>query len=98
MVGDPAHSRTLQLASLQLLLTNFEMEKYMDETYGTDNRILKESDVACTILHSYGNAFRDCPCGYRALRFSERSLQLKGLRGFFVHPPDTSIQKKQVCF
>ncbi|CAJ1443908.1 unnamed protein product, partial [Effrenium voratum] len=56
----------------QLLLTNFEMEKYMDETYGTDSRILKESDVACTILHSYGNAFRDCPCGCRALRFSER--------------------------
>ena len=75
----------------QLWLTTSELEKY--QGYGSDRRILTGNDTAATILHSYGNAMQECPCGCRAIGFSEHSLQLRGLRGFFVFSKDTDTAR-----
>lgn len=67
-----------------LQLSSFELHMYQDPKLGTENRFLELQDIANTILHSYGNALSGCPCGCRQAAFSMRSLQTKGLRGFFV--------------
>ena len=69
----------------QLLLSVDEFAHYSDPRYGTDTRFLALSDVAPTVLHSYGNALSSCPCGCRAAKFSDASLLTKGLRGFFIN-------------
>ena len=69
----------------QLLLSADEFAHYSDSRYGSDKRFLALTDVAPTVLHSYGNALSSCPCGCRDFKFSESSLLTKGLRGFFVN-------------
>ena len=69
----------------QLLLSADEFAHYSDPRYGSDKRFLDLTDVAPTVLHSYGNALSACPCGCRLSKFSTTSLLTKGLRGFFVH-------------
>eukprot|EP00438_Fugacium_kawagutii_P000487 Skav216947 [mRNA] locus=scaffold3396:193301:197611:+ [translate_table: standard] len=67
-----------------LQLYDYELEAYTNPLYGNDCRLLDFGATASTILHSYGNALSPCPCGCRAAGFSEGSLRLKGLRGYFV--------------
>ena len=69
----------------QLLLSVEEFAHYSDPRYGSDKRFLALTDVAPTVLHSYGNALGSCPCGCRTSKFSDASLLGKGLRGFFVN-------------
>ena len=68
----------------QLWLSDQEQAKYNDRTYGSDARRLEFSDVAATLLHSYGNALSRCPCGCRGGQFSEASLIERGLRGYYI--------------
>ena len=67
-----------------LMLSPYELEKFCNPQYGRDKRLLEFQDVASTLLHSYSNALGPCPCLCRASAFSEISLRLKGLRGYFV--------------
>eukprot|EP00435_Cladocopium_sp_Y103_P053215 s2024_g17.t1 len=69
---------------LDLQLFDFELQAYTNPAFGTDKRLLEFSDVASTILHSYGNALMGCPCNCRQRGFTLQSLLQKGLRGCFV--------------
>ena len=69
---------------LALLLQDRELAAYLDPGLGADKRTLEASDVASTILHSYGNALRACPCLCRPAAFDRATLVQRGLRGFFV--------------
>ncbi len=69
----------------ELLLTQQQFQYYSGPKYGTDCRFLSGGSKASTVLHSYGNALGPCPCQCRATRFTEDSLILKGLRGFFIN-------------
>ena len=69
-----------------LRLTEFELQMYGDPKLGRDIRHLQLMHKASTLLHSYGNALGPCPCGCRAGAFSQKSLNEKGLRGYYVVP------------
>ena len=61
-----------------------EMEFYFDLAYGSDLRTLHEQCTAPTMLHSWANVLRACPCGCRGQSMSLRRLQQGGARGFGV--------------
>ena len=67
-----------------LLLDAHELTTYLNPAYGSESRMLFPSKMCPTVLHSYGNVFRDCPCGCRG-PIAETSLVNKGLRGVLVH-------------
>ena len=67
-----------------LQLYDFELAAYADQRYGADKRLLELSDLANTILHSYGNALLGCPCKCRQGPFRPATLLQGGLRGYFV--------------
>ena len=67
-----------------LQLTPHEQMMFDDPSYGDDVRHLDLTHVAATLLHSYGNALRACPCGCRAQGFHPMTLLQGGLRGFYV--------------
>ena len=68
----------------QLAWTAVEAEYYSDPSFGVDSRKLSFNQAAPTVLHSYGNALRACPCGCRSSGFSDARLISGGLRGFGV--------------
>ena len=76
-----------------LMLSQEEYEKYMDPSYGRDSRVLFPSKICPTILHSYSNVFRACPCGCRADPMSDLALQSKGLRGVVVQSDRTGMPR-----
>lgn len=67
-----------------LQLTEMELAAYLNPAHGDDPRLLRLTEKARTLLHSYGNALGGCPCQCRLYGFSATSLKQKGLRGFFV--------------
>lgn len=69
---------------LQLSLRQDELDAYANKDYGSDPRQLRPQDIANTLLHSYSVALQACPCGCRSSAFSQRSLEDKGLRGYYV--------------
>eukprot|EP00435_Cladocopium_sp_Y103_P037958 s173_g10.t1 len=69
---------------LDLQLFDFELAAYANPQYGTDKRLLELTDLANTVLHSYGNALLACPCKCRAGPFRNTTLLQGGLRGYFV--------------
>ena len=73
-----------ELDENELQLFPHELVAYMNPELGTEKRLLEMSDHAATILHSYANALTGCPCECRQQPFSEQSLRIGGLRGFFV--------------
>ena len=58
-----------------------EILLYGDPQYGCDQRVLGPHDCAATVLHSWGNVARPCPCGCRGV-FSLERLRSGGARGF----------------
>ena len=56
---------------------------YSDPQFGKDVRVLKPTSKAATVLHSWGNVTRDCPCGCRKALSRARLLE-GGARGFGV--------------
>ena len=67
----------------ELRLTEHEKQMYFNKELGRDLRHLQQDDTAPCILHSYGSALGNCPCGCRG-PFSYTRLFRDGLRGFFV--------------
>ena len=65
-------------------LISTEFQWYLSSQGGQRSRMHLPSHVCPTILHSYGNCFRSCPCECRPLPFAESSLVSRGLRGVFV--------------
>lgn len=68
----------------KLKVADWEMEKYQDAQYGSDQRRLGMKGPCPCILHSYGHPMTACPCGCRSTGFSEQRLRHGGLRGFYV--------------
>eukprot|EP00438_Fugacium_kawagutii_P025923 Skav202342 [mRNA] locus=scaffold2638:36667:46016:- [translate_table: standard] len=58
-----------------------EMLLYGDPQFGSDQRILGPFDKANTVLHSWGNVLRPCPCQCRGALSMQR-LREGGARGF----------------
>eukprot|EP00438_Fugacium_kawagutii_P022431 Skav232858 [mRNA] locus=scaffold2451:97957:102459:- [translate_table: standard] len=58
-----------------------ELSVFFDKTFGLDQRILESKDIANTVLHSWGNLLRRCPCECRG-PISESRLRRGGARGF----------------
>ena len=67
-----------------LQVTTEEMHIFGDISYGKDLRLLCATDVAPTLLHSYGSLLSPCPCGCRSSSFSMKTLKAKGARGYYV--------------
>ena len=61
---------------------------YSEPKYGNDVRVLQPSSKAATVLHSWGNVTRDCPCGCRKALSRARLLD-GGARGFGVPSAST---------
>ena len=76
-----------------LALTVAEYDDFMDDRYGRSQRILQPSSKCPTLLHSYANTHRPCPCSCRTAPLSESSLLNKGLRGYFVRSSRTSMPR-----
>ena len=75
----------------ELALTAEEKDAYDDPRFGLDRRQLDMRGKVATLLHSYGNAMRGCPCGCRRYPFS--SVLQKGLRGCYVHSSRTGAPR-----
>ena len=73
-----------EAAENDLQLSLEELDMYNSPLYGMDKRMMTLNDQGATILHSYSNATSACPCSCRSSGFSERSLEEKGLRGYFA--------------
>lgn len=73
----------------QLRVEDWEMEKYQDARYGSDQRRLGQKGPCPCILHSYGHPLVACPCGCRTSGFSEQRLLHGGLRGFYIVNKET---------
>ena len=69
---------------MELELDSHEYAFYMATQSKDGFRFLTHSSVCPTILRSYSNCFRSCPCECRSQPFSEHSLLTYGLRGFFI--------------
>ena len=67
-----------------LQVTEEEMLIFGDVKYGKDLRLLCSTDVAPTLLHSYGSLLSACPCKCRSTPFSAKALETKGARGYYV--------------
>ena len=95
VVGDilPRWGIWTETDEMALHLSADELACYADPRYGSDQRILTTSSVACTILHSYSVALSECPCGCRKMKFSEHSLTSKGLRGFCTQSAATGLPR-----
>eukprot|EP00435_Cladocopium_sp_Y103_P026257 s555_g6.t1 len=66
----------------ELAWDQLELSAYSDTKYGKDIRILLPHHQAPTMLHSWSNVFRACPCGCRDSGFSLHRLLQGGARGF----------------
>eukprot|EP00438_Fugacium_kawagutii_P015539 Skav211012 [mRNA] locus=scaffold134:43576:44772:+ [translate_table: standard] len=64
-----------------LIWDDAEQQIYGDPNYGSDTRILGPGDKASTVLHSWGNVLRPCPCKCRGALSMQR-LRTGGVRGF----------------
>ena len=78
-----------EVDELDLELDSVEYHAYLNTQAGQRSRMLTHSQVCPTILHSYGNCFRSCPCECRLQPFAESSLVNKGLRGVFIQSQRT---------
>jgi len=62
-----------------------EMAMYFDLEFGQDIRILMPQHKAPTMLHSWANVLRPCPCGCRMWPLSLQRLRAGGARGFGIN-------------
>lgn len=69
---------------LELLWDQQEMNIYFDIAYGHDLRTLLPHHQAPTMLHSWANVLRACPCGCRLWPMSMQRLLQGGARGFGI--------------
>lgn len=61
-----------------------ELAVYFDSRFGRDIRVLLPQHQAPTVLHSWSNVLRACPCGCRDAAFSQYRLLQGGARGFGI--------------
>ena len=89
-----------QAQEQDLLWDAEETAAYFNEQYGQDTRLLAADMQAATVLHSYGNPLRACPCGCRQ-PFAEHRLRSHGLRGCGVLsqllPGPRYLQPRELC-
>ena len=69
---------------INLQLNLDELTAYSNPAFGGEKRLITGDDVVATVLHSYGNALGQCPCGCRDGPFNVQTLTQRGLRGSFV--------------
>ena len=78
-----------------------ELQAYADPALGSEHT-LEASCQAPVALHSWGNAFRPCPCGCRSKPFSLEGMKAQGLKGIgvpsqaqpgmrFLHPLEAGL-------
>ena len=67
-----------------LQLDQEEITYYTDLNFGQEERLLQQTGTCPTLLHSYGNVLRKCPCGCRQAAFSLERLQRGGVRGCYI--------------
>ena len=70
---------------MDLLWDQQELNVFVDKTYGSDLRILLPHLQAPTMLHSWANLLRACPCGCRTRPMSLGRLLRGGARGFGIY-------------
>ena len=75
---------------LDLTWDSHEMAIYFDEAYGNDIRVLQQHHITPTMLHSWANLLRACPCGCRGHPLSHQRLRHGGARGFGLVSAKTS--------
>ena len=68
----------------ELMWEQQELDFYFDLDFGNDLRILRPQNKAPTMLHSWANVFRPCPCGCRSWPLSLQRLREGGARGFGI--------------
>ena len=68
-----------------LQLSEEELRYYDDPSFGAETRLLQQTGICPTLLHSYGNVFQRCPCGCRQAAFHPGRLQRGGVRGCYIH-------------
>ena len=92
VVGDllPAWGTWPLPVERELQPTAQELEDFFDARLGSDRRVLTQSDVCATLLHSYSVTHESCPCGCRTHGFSRDLLVKRGLRGCLVRSPHTN--------
>eukprot|EP00438_Fugacium_kawagutii_P012075 Skav202394 [mRNA] locus=scaffold815:73368:75038:+ [translate_table: standard] len=64
-----------------LLWDEEELSIFFGTEYGLDTRVVGHDTKVATVLHSWGNITRNCPCGCRA-RLTRHRLVTGGARGF----------------
>eukprot|EP00435_Cladocopium_sp_Y103_P044798 s2183_g12.t1 len=69
---------------LDLLWDAHEQATYFDPAFGNDVRVLTPDQHAPTMLHSWANVLRSCPCGCRLGPLSMHRLHQGGARGFGI--------------
>ena len=78
-----------------------ELQAFADPALGSEHT-LEASCQAPVALHSWGNAFRPCPCGCRSKPFSIEGMKAQGLKGIgvpsqaqpgmrFLHPLEAGL-------
>lgn len=77
----------------ELAVSVDEFRDFQNPCFGKDNRVLMAHHTCQTVLHSYGNTHRPCPCGCRQTGFELSSLASNGLRGFFVKSLRTGMPR-----
>ena len=65
-------------------LSEEELQYYDDPSFGTETRLLQQTGICPTLLHSYGNVFQRCPCGCRQAAFHPDRLQRGGVCGCYI--------------
>lgn len=68
----------------ELQWTDAEKAAFADPQFGPTARTLDRAHQVPEAHHSWGNAFKPCPCGCRPEPFSTEALQKTGLRGLGV--------------
>ena len=79
----------------ELMLDRHELAVFTDETYGqVDRRPLYVHRTIPTLLHSYGNLTRPCPCRCRNTAMAPRRLRERGAWGTFLYQLDEKGQQQ----
>jgi hypothetical protein len=91
-LGDiiPFDAIWLGMHEQDLAWDDMENAVYSDLAYGHDLRVLNAQCKAPTMLHSWANVLRACPCGCRQHPMSDQRLLQGGARGFGIFSALTS--------
>ena len=75
----------------QLILTPEEHARFLQFQPDLQKMLLRRCGTCQTILHSLGSQMVGCRCGCRSLGFSDQTLQSRGVFGFLMKAPGTTM-------